>query len=243
MIDIWLELRKAADGKALEILRHLLGGHAARERAAVKNFLVAAEMLRPGLQPAWVPEATVFHLIHEAREEGEHYDAVMAVLLGLFGVQEGHGLADAAYARAAEIFPPPPTFMHQVAAMALVDRAGRIGMESMLSCAYKPYADCLRGIVHDEEGHGNHGDDLLRIALRHDPDLKPEIEAALQWAAPTAYRCFGRPDTELDRLGVFLRLKTHAATENVARFEAEIAPLLESLEFPKDLLIHHRRRR
>jgi 1,2-phenylacetyl-CoA epoxidase catalytic subunit len=222
-----------------QLLVRMMASHVGRESAASDNFISVARMLDPNVRPVWIDEGEVYRVVHEIGEERRHERIVFEALVGLIGLRKAHEIAHEARQRAPNILPPPQSFLEHAASMALTDRAGRIHMESLLSCIYEPYAFCVCSIVGEEAEHGDHARELLLTALHGGVD-RSDMRAALVKFAQVAYRCFGRPGTPQDRLAVEIGLKSRSAAENIAIFETEVGALLVELGFDPDMLKAHR---
>lgn len=215
-----------------QILQLLLERHALLEGTAVANLMSVsmADYMRAGQRPPWFGNAEVLLLGRQTQEEARHFQMVLGVMMDILGG------CSVNFDRAEELLPRPRSLIEYLCSGALTDRAGRVHMESLTLREEPSYARCVRRIVTQERAHGDDAFRILLLAARDDAANTPFIEAGLRRYAGPAYRCLGRPNSELDQAMLDLGIKNKSAGENREIFEREVERLLVQLVLPQDLL-------
>lgn len=220
-----------------DIRRILLERHALLEGAAVANLasVFMADYMKREHRPPWFGKNEMLGLARQVQEEARHFQMVLAVMADLFGA------CSVNFDRSEELLPRPTSIIEYLCSGALTDRAGRVHMESLTpTTEERSYARCIRKIITQERAHGDDAFKTLIAAAQSDVTTLPAIEAGLRRYAAPAYRCLGRPGSEIDQRMLNLEIKNRSAAQNRQIFEHEVGQLLAQLGLPHNLLHPYR---
>jgi ring-1,2-phenylacetyl-CoA epoxidase subunit PaaA len=109
----------------------------------------------------------------------------------------------------------------------LMDRAAGHQLKDAAECSWGPWSRAMQQIEKEEQMHVAHGETWVR-KLAQNVTSKSEIQRALDFWFPKVNKCFGKANTESNKIHRKFKIKQRDNQEVREAWYAESKPLLES---------------